>query len=107
MLVFNNISNQFLQDIFVTALEGGSNYWLTVSDYCLDTYTANITDTETKTFVDRKIDVFTIKQGLEKLQEDSSSWTKRILNNLHSEDYDAQDADIVLQYGLFGKLIYG
>ena len=100
-------SVSLLKDLFITALEGGSNYWLIINNWCLEDHVATITDTETNLLTEHQVNLLTIKQGFEKLYAENSQWSKKRIFNLLNEDYDAEDADIVLQYGLFGKLIYG
>jgi hypothetical protein len=116
--------DQLLFDVFATAIEGGINYWATVSDYhvWLDGmvgvndvfgFYAVITDEEgdgTTYRIDRK----TMAKGYELA-------TTTVCNvywqcerpPFHSAvtedgwDHDALDADAVLQLGIFGKVIYG
>lgn len=96
-----------LKDIFVTALEGGSNYWLIIDNWCLEDHIATVTDTETNLLTKHQVDLITIKQGFQKLYAENSDWSRKRIFNLLNENYDAEDADVVLQYGLFGELIYG
>lgn len=114
---------QFLHDIFVTALEGGIGYWSQASKYrwsvCdghtedLDNFVAVIHDTEDnrkKYTVDRAV----IQRGLSKIASGTAkvheSYVKRIGQASRENDFgncDAGDADVIVQAGLFGEVVYG
>lgn len=95
-----------LKSIFVAALKDGSNYWLIVDNWCLEDHIANITDIEANPFTNHKVDLNVIKKGFEILYAQNSEWSNKKLSNILNGKYDAEDADVILQYGLFGELIY-
>ena len=103
----NTFTNALFSDLFVTALEGGINYWALVNDYDYKNCSAIIIDKEASQSTQYNVDLNTVKKGLEALSLETSALAKRKISSILNEDYDAEDADIVLQYGLFGKLIYG
>ena len=108
------IPDSFLDDILTTAFEGGSNYWLdsvTIKDK---------PDTPHKNLYNSEI----VSRGgallCDSVDNGSAVLTKkRLLNAIEwyikdnggdldfLEDHDAQDADTILQYAVFGEVIYG
>jgi len=111
------IPDIFLDDILTTAFEGGSNYWLDSVSI------QNKPDTPHKNLFNSEI----ISMG-GALYCDSEDNGRAVLtkgkllkavqwfietsiegqNNLGVlEDHDAQDADTILQYALFGEVVYG
>jgi hypothetical protein len=123
---------QFLFDVFVTALEGGIGYWARIekyhwrlpdghgsltSDDDLDGFSALITEEETgKTYrVDRNV----IRKGITALAKGAVTVASQPLSE-HAKSFyalanrtndagmlDASDADNVVQAGLFAELVYG
>lgn len=106
-----DITNQQIADLFVTAYEGGSNYWIDHIDprpnYSHpDNYGPNMVpyavyadDDDTAHFVNWN----TIQAGLKTMQETYiSHWADLIDDNM-----DADTADVFLQCVCFGKIIYG
>lgn len=105
----------YLADVMTTAIEGGINYWAS-----LDTVSrvedpteilgwrydaAHLVDLEDGE--EYTISLDTIAQGLNRIS--------KILPDCHiasahrdmdAGDLDANDADAVVQYGLFGELVY-
>lgn len=100
-------STSLIKHIFVTALQDGSNYWLIINNWCLEEHIANITDIEAIPFTEHKVDLNVIKRGFEILYTQNSEWSKRKISNILNGNYDEEDADVILQYGLFGELFYG
>ena len=99
-----------VQDIFTTAMEGGVNYWAEVLDSSWDAsspldFTGLLLDLESEgdTF-DVDLDVMMTgltfygeRFGVEKLVDIlSEDW-----------DFDAGDADTVVQLGIFGAVVFG
>lgn len=144
---------QFLHDVFVTAIEGGINYWATVEDYHwtngdedsldrkdIDGFYATVYEMADEDgegspsgravrwcpyYVNGellRIDANVIARGIrlfidevkgegggEKLPYDHYWWQFVEANDTNGRDgdYDAIVAEQVVQYGLFGKAIYG
>lgn len=127
---------QFLADIFTTALEGGIGYWSFCIAYHwtkdgrsgeLDGFYADITDCEDGKR--HRIDSSVIKRGVELFVrycngEISGSgdpgngepllsghyWNQFLTaerTDGRDGDYDADVADSIVQFGLFGKVVYG
>lgn len=121
-----------LFNIFVTALEGGIGYWSVATKYKiwqqpvvkgqevedLDGFFATINDIESGTTPgpEYRIDGAVIALGLERLLAGTvtfgtAPWDKgnqvMLWARMKAEDYDAGDADNVVQAGLFGDIVYG
>lgn len=121
-----NERKQWLDDVFVTALEGGIGYWSECSEYRwfgpdgedpTDKFRAVIFDIadapEPTRYV---IDVSVITRGLAlvtsgKCKGVSGEWVGQLMladrTNGEDGDIDADGADAVVQAGLFGEVVYG
>ena len=124
-----NISREVLEDVFVTALEGGSNYWYFLPDHSIeairravpkeeDPYLSTailkaILDHDVKVAVndaddeDEVIGVITKGTMQTRLQMLADSPNKWALDAHIKEEGDADSADIVFQYITMGEVIYG
>lgn len=123
------ISREVLEDIFVTALEGGSNYWYFLSDKAVskirkaipkeeDPYLSTailkaildhnvsipINDVEDEEEVVGVISKATMEARLQLLMDSEQKWA---LDAHIKEEGDADSADIVLQYLAMGEVVYG
>ena len=121
------ISRQVLEDIFVTALEGGSNYWYYLSDEATklirdavpkseDPYLSTailkaiekgievpINDAEDEEEVLGTISLKTMQERLQKLSRSANS--DALMAHINEEG-DADSADIVFQYLSFGEIVF-
>ena len=122
------IEREVLEDIFVTALEGGSNYWYYLSEEAIklirkavpkseDPYLSTailkaiekgvevpINDAEDE---DEVIGTISLKTMNERLQKLADSKNRDALVSHINENGDGDSADIVLQYLAFGEIVYG
>lgn len=122
------IKREVLEDIFVTALEGGSNYWYYLSEEAIklirkavpkseDPYLSTailkaiekgvevpINDAEDEDEVIGTISLKTMKERLQKLAD---SKNRDALVSHINENGDGDSADIVLQYLAFGEIVFG
>ena len=119
----DSVRDQVFLDIFTTALEGGINYWAECSEYhwligngTVEDYEGffaivnDVEDGEAKQYrIDRSViskgyALATGPKGKERL-----GWSTERPPLIPSEDwdYDAGDADIIVQLGLFGEVWYG
>ena len=123
------ISREVLEDVFVTALEGGSNYWYFLPDHSVqairravpkeeDPYMSTailkaILDHDVKVAIndadDEENTIGIITKGtmqgrLQMLAESPLKWALEAHMN---EQGDADSADIVFQYLAMGEVIYG
>lgn len=116
------ISDYVMKDLLCCALEGGSNYW-----YVIEKVYRTHLDTKDPDVYDAVIDGQGLLIGL--LNEDEEVHGKKqwvlnreaVANGLQKvasnrpelfakialEDFDADDADVFLQFALFGELIFG
>lgn len=117
--------DQFLFDVFVTALEGGINYWSETNDYHiwsdeaatvedLDGFYANVTNVVDYTGEPVRIDASVVRRGLRAIGNGNvriaDSYRTRIGRANRANDageIDALDADAIVQAGLFGEVRYG
>lgn len=103
------VSNKRIVDLFISACEGGSNYWcqeLTPTSKRKDAYEAMLdgfilTDGEsgkkhtvTPKMIDKAVQLFPTKEP-------------RHFGDFMSENDDATTADVFLQLCVFGETIYG
>lgn len=112
---------------FVTAIEGGINYWATVEEYrhSQSDWFAIIRDHEDFDSVPQRIDFDLIRLGIIRISEKTFehscqqrsvalslapyvlSGFERRFAALYYDIQDADTADIVVQMGLFDEVMYG
>lgn len=120
---------QALADVFTTALEGGIGYWSVCTRYKwyvgpdadLDKQAADFIavievteDDDAPTYV---IDAGVIARGIRRAYDyykgsDGQPYIARALRDLNfgkwdEVDYDSTVADVIVQFGLLGELVYG
>ena len=125
------ISRDVIEDIFVTAIEGGINYWYFLSDKAIrkirnavpedvDPY---LSTAIVKAILDHNIEVdicdledddegdvigtISLSTMSERLNLLSASDNRDALFNFINETADAGDADVVFQYLAMGEVVYG
>lgn len=124
------VTPEVLENIFVTALEGGSNYWyylpresvfavrsvvprdveecLSIAIYkavCEEGVDVPIYDAEDEEEMLGILSASTMNERLSALAEDQGySWA---LENEINEEGDAESSDVVFQYLVMGECIYG
>lgn len=120
-----NLTEQDIQDIVIIALEGGIGYWA-----CLDDTDASGDKTTSEWAADVLLTggslTFTDAEG-DPDDPDTESWTltlDKLLNgiklyfedgchvkvednSIDTSDIDANDADCIVQFALFGEVVYG
>lgn len=120
----------FLRDIFTTAIEGGINGWATVESYHIwvdpsaassELVAREDPTAEIKTYDEEKtydVDIDLIARGINMVVDGTVEYfnngynetSKRIalLNRTNGADgdYDAIDADCILQLGIWGEIVY-
>ena len=123
------LNREVLEDIFVTAIEGGSNYWYFLSEDAVkrirqvvrksdEPYIAvailkavldhgvaiPINDVENEEDIVGWISIETMQQRLQDLYNSDNRWAiERHIN----EEGDADSADVVFQYLAMGEAVYG
>jgi hypothetical protein len=123
------LDREVLEDIFVTAIEGGSNYWYFLSrdavkrirqavprevDDVLSTATFKavydhgvsvpINDVENEEDIVGWISMETMQERLQALLNSGEKWA---LEAHMEENGDADSADVVFQYLAMGEVVYG
>jgi hypothetical protein len=122
------IGNQLREDLLVTALEGGSNYWYFIPDStnriidsvpeCQDHETAYsvrfwkaiqagkslpVNDSENMVHKLGEISLESIAKGEQLMADNHISH----FANLLGENWDAETADVWFQLAVMGELVYG
>ena len=114
--------DEFLEDIIIAALEGGSNYWIE----CIKVRNFENDKPQgipTSTWIFEKLKngetivlyleddgrafltLSKLKRGVKKYFSDSNNLVGGL--TLDAADYDADMADLVLQYSVFDEAVYG
>lgn len=121
----SNHLDQLLHDVFVTACEGGVQYWAGVSDYHWSTgdgttedlagFGATLTDNEEDEQPTYELNREVMLRGYllacgaarHKVYWNCESPIAPEYLDDEGWDHDAGDADCIAQLGLFGEVIYG
>ena len=114
------LTPQERQDLFVTAVEGGINYWCmpTSVKSSKDGMWANVTLDDREVAEDANpdlkvdgapaglftIDDWVMQMGLDRLSKSKYQHHVVVVVN---ENYDATTADVIVQMALFGEILYG
>ena len=123
------IPREVLENVCVTAIEGGSNYWYYLSEGAIriirnavpkseEPYLAiamlksvldynveiPINDTEDEDEVIGYLSIKTLQERLQALANSDDNWA---LNNELNEEGDASSSDIVFQYMVLGEVVFG
>jgi hypothetical protein len=120
------IDDDVMENVFVTALEGGSNYWYEIQEYTVEIIRSVEPDgpfsVATWQAIENhgvEVDIYDIESGdiLGTLTHDSIKDRLQLISdepqalacmmNIISEEYDASDADAVFQYLLMGEVTFG
>lgn len=110
--------NLFLQDVLITAVEGGTGYWAACSGYFWDDdspedarVTLHPEDVQDENHL---VTVETIAKGIALIRTNTvllnSTLRKWIVEADRENDagmIDADGADVIVQAALFGEIIYG
>ena len=104
-------ADEFYNDLFVTAMEGGVNTWADVRSYNWDdlrNFSAILVDFDSgkKHLVNRNV----IARGYKMARSADIYWSsgeRPPMIPSDDWDYDAGDADMIVQLGLFGEVVYG
>ena len=117
------ITPQFLFDVFITACEGGVNYWTDIANYHwrndrdgsddLEGFSALLLDWNSGE--KHSVDFGVIATGLERIAAGGIAYLNEpsrqaIVNAILTDDageIDATLADLVVQAGLFDQIVYG
>lgn len=122
------LTKEQLENLIVTALEGGSNYWyqlgkmpedlpllgeplaVRITEYVWNGGTISIYDIENSDGEDEseweKLGDLSIGKVNDGMTLCAASH-QHCIDNLCSEDYDADDADVLFQFCVMGELVFG
>ena len=118
-----SVDKQTLFYLFSAALEGGIGYWSVCTkyhwslpggsrEYDLDGFFADI-ELPDEDDAPHRIDAQTILRGLQFFAQPGEGYkhvrqvARAVLLGDEDLDYDAGDADCIVQAGLFGEVVYG
>jgi hypothetical protein len=129
LVLTREVPREVLENVFVTALEGGSNYWYYLSEGAIriirnvvpkseERFLAiamakallehnvriPINDAEDEDEILGYLDMKTLPQRLNRLANSDDSWA---LSNELDENGDASSSDVVFQYLVMGEVVYG
>lgn len=108
---------QLFDDLVIAAIEGGIGYWSIVTSYDPDQATAIVHDIAEDDTLSHplRIDRAVVRRGYALAA--STEWRSRIAWSTEPPpvvitaetdwDHDAGDADVIVQLGLFGDVVYG
>ena len=118
----NFMDAQTLKDILTTAVEGGIVYWANDDDVCQNIQIhrdadLNVIEIQCETDVDgngwivQEIIPSKIRKALTEMAKDvklGEYWNKRANKFLFNKDmdYDAADADAIVQYAMFKEIVF-
>lgn len=111
-----NLSQQDIDDIMVTALEGGINYWCrrakVVGEYLGEATSDQISRGGSLILYDAESSdkwELTLKKFLNgvKLYFEQGCHVQVEDNAIDTGDIDANDADRIVQFALFGEVVFG
>ncbi len=101
------LTDNDVQNIFGTAMEGGIDYWATVLVYDWPKIVGEIVNEDTGKR--HEVNAMTVLDGIEYVASRvGMDWyAGPLMERIETKDDDASDADIIIQAGLFGEVIYG
>lgn len=105
----------FLKDVLIGAVEGGTGYWAQVSKYNPDNGTVTLHEFDDDGISEsHDVTLGTIERGVQRIVTDRELVNRAIREDVivdsvenYMERGDAETADCIVQVGLFGKLVYG
>lgn len=128
--VQHGLTKEDILDILTTAIEGGIGYWCCLDNtdpdwvaarqqlkeethdtpcYCDVAYKVMTNGKAVK--LEDEEDGTVLELTLEKFQQGCAKYTQETGRDIHrtidESAFDAEDADMIIQYALFGELVYG
>jgi hypothetical protein len=109
------ITDEDIDNVLTTALEGGINYWTSTPVKVPEwpegaSYASEVVAKNKPIFIYDADEEEWLELNLEKILTGIKMFlSERDLacDYLQNGDYDAGDADLMVQYALFGKIVYG
>ena len=107
-----NITDQDIDDIMCTALEGGITYWCMKAEVIEDEYYGDYASDQIskggslRLYGEEDDEIFELTK--EKFLNGLEQWAKEHrTTRIDPAMIDADHADCIVQYALFGELVYG
>lgn len=119
-----SLSDFFLMGILTTAVEGGSNYWASICD--IDRGDTGQGLVRACNLVDREgcgakspagssyaVNLTTVRVGVERALSQATRVSPHVVAAIYGDlrsdrsEIDAEAADVIVQLGLFGEVVYG
>lgn len=113
---------EFLSDILITAVEGGTGYWAQASNYNhTPAANAHVTlhefeEDDNGVNPQHEVDLDTIEKGLKLylnwLLKVYGEWSMELISKQHevinndAGEFDAEVADVIVQFAIFGEIKY-
>lgn len=111
------IKEDFIEDILVTAFEGGINYWCDKVEPAVNPLDENVKFTYFSEYLSKGHDlniydeedcyILTLDNFIKGMKQFLESDCDQYIDDIHEIDIDAHDADRIIQYALFNEIIYG
>jgi hypothetical protein len=112
---------QFLKDIIIVAVEGGTGYWAMCKDYQPDYGSVDlieedyyVVDAEAKDLPWQTINMDSIEEGLAKIRDPEFQINHELRSMILEAsdendpcDIDAEGADVIVQAAMLGDIVYG
>lgn len=98
----------FYEDIFEEWVDTiHTSSWAILDKKFMNEYRVQVIDRNTgEELQNHIVTLDTIQRGINALYNIDKSWSKVILRNVSRKEFDLSDCDIILQLGIFGKLLY-
>ena len=112
-----HLTDEFLRDVLTTAIEGGVTYWSRVTEYQWDNPNPNqvyavlvdIAEYNDHEPEEHRITLATVVTGIERIlaRPQLRQGLAAHIFALDAGEIDADDADVIVQMGLFNEVTYG
>lgn len=106
------ISKEKIEDIIITALEGGSNYWYTLINESSTEEVLNKINAGENVMVFDQEDPDTLlgllnQKSIQKGIQQSIYENSYLIANVIEDNWDANDADCLFQYFVMNEIVFG
>lgn len=109
-----HLTDEFVRDVYVNAIEGGINYWASVGEYWHSNpdpakVYALVEERDGDAPLEHRITLDTVVDGIKAVLAKPQLRTGLVAHimALDAGEIDADDADVIVQLGLFEEVVYG